>query len=49
MRLEDLGFRVRRREGSRVRVRVRFPWDPMGPPHYDWGPWGPSAAGKALG
>ena len=33
----------------RVRVRIRVPWGPMGPPHYDWGPWGPSEAGKALG
>ena len=38
-RLGDLGFRARRREGSRVRVRLL--WGPMGPPHYDWGSLGP--------
>ena len=48
-RLEDLGFRVRGREGLGLGLGLGSPWGPMGSPHYDWGPWGPSETGKALG
>ena len=45
-RLEDLGCRVRRREGLGLGLGSL---GSLGPPHYDWGPWGPSEAGQALG
>ena len=30
-------------------VWVRVPWGPMGPPHYDWGPWVPARQGRLQG
>ena len=48
-RLEDFGFRVRGREGLGLGFGLGLgSLGSRGPPHYDWGPWGPSAAGKAL-
>ena len=46
-RLEDLGFRVRGREGLGLGLGFGLglgSLGSLGPPHYDWGPWGPSEA-----